>query len=151
MRCACERCASSQAAEEPRLTLRIPNQDPMTLMIALPFRLLIAVLFVVAAFTLALNLAVSAPRHDAQCGAEHGEHRRSGMTVDEKLSQEKAGHPAPDIEAGCCGLGCNLVMPFLASDAGFPDLPRHRAEGLAVLPLAGVEPAGVRRPPKRSA
>ena len=123
----------------------------MTLMITLRFRFVIAALFVVAAFTLALNPAVSAPRHDAQCGAKHGEHRRSIMTVDEKLSHAMPGHPAPDIEAGCCGLGCNLVMPFLASDAGFPDLPRDRAEGEAVLPLAGVEPAGVRRPPKRSA
>ena len=120
----------------------------MTLMIAFPFRLVIAALFVVAAFTLALNPAVSAPRHDAQCDAKHGEHRRSLMTADEGLSQTRDGHPESDIEAGCCGLGCNLVVPIAASDAGHPDLPRDRVEGVAVLPLAGVEPAGVRRPPK---
>jgi hypothetical protein len=123
----------------------------MTLMIVLPFRLVIAALFVVAAFTLALDPAVSAPRHGSGCGAEHDEHRRSVMTADEELMHARAGHPLSAIEAGCCGLGCNLVVPLLASGAGFPDLPRDRVEGPAVLPLAGIEPAGVRRPPKRRA
>ena len=113
-------------------------------------RLLAAALLMVAAAALPLTAAGAAPAPAAGCSAEYRHQSHASAAASAAHLKAAGVHSAVHLKAGCCGFGCTLGVPLLPAAAVLPEARRDRVHGFAGRPLAGVDPGGVRRPPKRS-
>jgi hypothetical protein len=117
----------------------------MTVLLAALLRPFAAALLVAASLAVAFQPAAAAsPHHASMCAQDPARGHQDIGAHDHRSSGHASTHPW-----ACCAIACCPGIPLPAAESASNEIFKHRPEPAGSRQMAGVEPDGLLRPPRK--